>query len=105
MRVVFDDFTLKREDGTPFKVDGHVFNLGRDIDSTRFTWTRLRDDLEHHAISSEVEIEVKKIELKNCKCEAMEVKSGDNLVFPHGFEGQDILLHIKVVEKSGMVSI
>jgi hypothetical protein len=100
LRVVFDDFTVECQDGTFFNVDGRGFNLGRDTDFTRYTWGDLRDELEHHAITSDMDIEVKK-----CKCEVMKVMPRSSLLFPHGIEGQDNLLHIKVVEKGGMVSI
>ncbi|XP_066330448.1 uncharacterized protein [Miscanthus floridulus] len=100
LSVVLDDFTWKREDDTSFKVDDGEFNLGRDIDITTFAWRRLWNELEGHAtIPSDVDIEV-----KMWKCKDMKVKTRDDLVFPHdsNFEGQDIVLHIKVVEKTGM---
>lgn len=102
LSVVLDDFTWKREDDTSFKVDDGEFNLGRDIDITTFAWRRLWNELEGHAtIPSDVDIEV-----KMWKCKDMKVKTRDDLVFPHdsNFEGQDIVLHIKVVEKTGMIS-
>lgn len=96
--VVYDSFALRREDGTYLKVNGDEFNLGRDIDITTFTCGMLRNELNSHAaIPDDMDIEAK-------MCKDIKLKTRDDLVFPHGsnFEGQDIVLHIKVVEKTGM---
>lgn len=101
LRVVYDGFTLKRDDGSSLNVHGGEFNLGRDINITKFTWGMLRNELDKHAlIPHEMDIE----EVKMCKCKDMEVKTRGDLVFPHGvnFMG-DIVLYIKLVKKTGMV--